>query len=495
MNKIKRFTAIILCLMIVLGTGLAFADTTPISPEVDYKGHWAEPVILKWLNEGKVTGYPDGTFKPDAKVTRAEFVKMVNGIIDFDTKGKISYSDVSAEDWFYDYVRVAQEIGYIQGYDGKFIPNNNITREQAAAILARIQYLENNETAAGNFNDISKVSSWSAGSVGAAVDAGFVKGYENGEFRPQNNLTRAEALTMLDNVENNPKNYVVYKSGALVNNVIVKGDLIIAPTVGSGNVTLDGVTVNGDIKILSSGAGTITLNNVKAAKVSAEKEVAKLILGTGTEIQELVVAGKTTIENNGSEIPKAVINSDDSVTLSGKFKEVTVNGKGNVILDNAEIKVMTVEKSIDILGKGTIDKLIANANEIRYEKDVKIGKFEFGEGVTVEPALIKDQQPSGGGGGGGNGGGNETPEEEEYVLQVTLKFPDDNKVYIVNTSKYSDSDVLSDFAVKEATAVLSGTEYSSVVEKYINGMNARFKGITVNSAEFYSDQGWNKAIA
>lgn len=500
MNKAKKFTAVVLCLMMVLGTSFAFADTTPILPEMDYSGHWAEPVIQKWLNEGKVTGYPDGNFKPDDMVTRAEFVKMVNGIIDFDTNGKINYSDVSEADWFYGYVSVAQEIGYIQGYDGKFAPNDNITREQAAAILARIQYLDDNK-AAGKFNDISKVSSWAEGSIGAAFDAGFIKGYEDGEFRPQNNLTRAEAITMLDNVQENPKNYVVYRSGAQISNITVKGDFVIAPTVGDGSMILDSATVNGEIRILGSGTGTVTLNNVKADKISVEKEGVKLILGTGTEIQELMVNCKATIENKGSEIPKTVINSNENVTLSGKFTEVTTYGKCNIVLDNAEIKVLTVEKAIDILGKAKIDKFIANVDGIRYEKDVKIGKYELGEGVKSKPTLIKDdQQPSdnssssGRNGGGGNRGG-ETPEEEEYVLQVTLKFPDDNKIYTVNTSKYSDSDVLSDFVVKEATTVLNETEYSSVVEKYIDGMNARFNGITVNSSKLYSEQGWNKVMA
>ena len=147
MNNFKRTIALIMCLVLSLGS-LAYAEdvmliSAPI--ENDYEGHWAQATIQKWMDEGRVSGYPDGSYKPDNKVTRAEFVKMVNGIIDFNKMSSITYNDVQASEWFYDYIRVAQSIGYISGYSTTmFGPNDYITREQAASIVARIQYLKDN---------------------------------------------------------------------------------------------------------------------------------------------------------------------------------------------------------------------------------------------------------------------------------------------------------------------------------------------------------------
>ena len=134
----------------------AFAQEAQLISEEakDYVGHWAEAAIEKWINSGKVAGYPDGSYKPDNNVTRAEFVKMVNGIINYDGKADIKFKDINSTDWFYVYVRVAQAIGYISGYSpNEFGPNDYITREQAASILSRIQYLNNNAAGIEKFND------------------------------------------------------------------------------------------------------------------------------------------------------------------------------------------------------------------------------------------------------------------------------------------------------------------------------------------------------
>ena len=144
MRRFKKTMAIILCLIIAMGSFAYAEEVQLISANAkDYEGHWAQATIQKWMDSGRVSGYPDGSYKPDANVTRAEFVKLVNSIIDFNKKAALTYKDVPASEWFYDYVGVAQEIGYISGYStDKFGPNDYITREQAASILARIQYLK-----------------------------------------------------------------------------------------------------------------------------------------------------------------------------------------------------------------------------------------------------------------------------------------------------------------------------------------------------------------
>lgn len=197
MKAVKRTIALILFLILIIGN-LAFADDLVIikerKPLTDFEGHWARGTIEKWLAAGRVSGYPDGSFKPDNKVTRAEFVKMVNGIIDYNKPNDITFKDVPATAWFYDYIRVAQAIGYISGYSAdQFGPDDPITREQAAAILARIQYLRGNAAGANRFTDKGTLSAWALEAVGAATEAGFISGYVDGSFKPKNKFNKGRS--------------------------------------------------------------------------------------------------------------------------------------------------------------------------------------------------------------------------------------------------------------------------------------------------------------
>lgn len=167
----------------------------------DYVGHWAEDVIQKWLDMGYVTGYPDGTFRPEDYITRAEFVTLVNKAFGFEETAQITFTDVKEESWYYAEVQKAYREGEIIGVSKTlFAPENNITREQAAIIMVRLLDLEGSSRGAGVFSDSGQISSWAREYVGAAADHGLLKGYEDNTFRPQNNIKRAEAVALLDRI-------------------------------------------------------------------------------------------------------------------------------------------------------------------------------------------------------------------------------------------------------------------------------------------------------
>lgn len=167
----------------------------------DYVGHWAEAVIQKWLDMEYITGYPDGTFRPEEFITRAEFVKIVNNAFGFKETAEITFTDVKEEKWYYEEIQKAYKEGDIVGVsETEFAPENYITREQAAIIMTRLLELEGNEKGADLFSDSSKISSWAKEYVGAAAEHNLIKGYEDNTFRPQNNIKRAEALVLLDRI-------------------------------------------------------------------------------------------------------------------------------------------------------------------------------------------------------------------------------------------------------------------------------------------------------
>lgn len=489
MNKIKKTIAIILCLVLAT-SGLAFAEEVAVTsaPATDYTGHWAEGTIQKWMDAGKISGYSDGSYKPDNNITRAEFVKLVNGTIDFSKKANVAYKDVTTADWFYDYVGIAQEIGYISGYSkDSFGPNDYITREQAASILARIQYLNGNVAAANKFSDKSKVSSWAAESVGAALDAGFVTGYNDGTFRPSNKLTRAEALTMLDNVLVNAKNVVVYKDGAELKDKVVAGDLIIAKTVGEGNVHLTNVEVKGEIKVLGGGLNSVYFNNVKVSNIEVLKDKVRLVFADGSVIENLTTGTETVLENTDGTIAKVTVSGNGEVTLKGNFGEVTVTGSSNITLDDAVITKLVVEQKITIEGTGTIATLEANANGIQYEAEVKITKTVTGEGVTEKPTVVVEAPTGGGGGGGG-------AVDPVTVPALRVSFIENTNTYRFSyTYKDTDNDI-SEFLLFMIDDILSDSSNNEFINDYLGKVNSRLDEMYAGETKVYSEEGWNKAI-
>lgn len=493
MKRLMKTIAVVLCLIMAIGN-FAFADEAQlISAEAkDYEGHWAQETIQKWIDEGRTSGYPDGSYKPDNNVTRAEFVKMVNGIIDFDGNGNASYTDVPSAEWYYDYVGVAQEIGYIAGYPGgEFRPNDYITREQAASILSRIQYLDGSELGIDKFSDKSSISSWAAEAVGAASEAGFISGYSDGSFKPSKNLTRAEAVVMLENIMNNAKNHVIYNAGTKIENFVFDGGLVIAETVGEGDVTLNNVTVNGDLKIFGGGKNSLYFNNVKVARIVVSKESVRLVLDQGTEVQEVELISETILENTDGSIAKIVVNGDGTVTLKGKFDTVEVNAEADIVLDDAAVTKLVVEKSIVIKGTGTIATLEANTDNIKFEAKVDIKDTVVAEHVETPPA--KEEETPSGGGGGSSGGGSGGDSSKNYVVQITVKSPDAASASVFNTDEYSSSSILSEFIASEAEKILA--KDSNNIDEYIEGMNSRLSGVEIEGTKLYSEEGWNKAIA
>ena len=162
----------------------------------DTAGHWAETYISEMKAQGILQGYTDGSFHPDAAVTRAEFVKMLAGMLNIPDQEGENFFDVTREDWFYGVVYGAYAEGLITGItDDEFSPNAEITREDAALILYRAYGLQDAEGV--SFADSGTVSTYAAEAVNAVSAAGILNGYEDGTIRPQNSLTRAETAALL----------------------------------------------------------------------------------------------------------------------------------------------------------------------------------------------------------------------------------------------------------------------------------------------------------
>lgn len=188
---LKVLILVVLGVFAVIPTQTTFAKTSE-----DYTNHWAEAQIIQAIEAGFVSGYPDGTFRPDNSITRAEFMRIINKSFDFVKKSKKTYSDVKATDWYVDEVAKAVEAKYMTGYeDGTMGPNANIKRGEVAVVFTKILDLYKNKEAADKFSDV--IPDWSKDSIGAVVDAGYMSGYPDGTFGSEKAITRAEAVSTL----------------------------------------------------------------------------------------------------------------------------------------------------------------------------------------------------------------------------------------------------------------------------------------------------------
>lgn len=195
LNNFKRKIAIlaVLCMLFTLIPMNTYALTAS-----DTSTHWAKATIQSWMDKGLIKGYPDGTFKPDQNITRAEFITLVNGAFGYTETSSISYTDVKQDAWYASAVAIAVKAGYFSGYpDGTMKPDYPISREEVATIIMRISKLESNPLAANTYTDAALMI-WSKGAVGAVSEADIMNGYLDGSFGPQKSIKRGEATVSLD---------------------------------------------------------------------------------------------------------------------------------------------------------------------------------------------------------------------------------------------------------------------------------------------------------
>ena len=169
---------------------------TPIRPPVDPD----KPELNTEDHYAYIVGYPDGNVKPEGNITRAEVATIFFRLLTDDSRDEFwsqtnPYSDVSEDDWYNNAVSTLTNAGIIDGYeDGTFKPNGNITRAEFATIAVR--FFEATYEGENLFPDID--GHWAQDYINEAANAGIVDGYPDGTFGPQKLITRAEAMTMVN---------------------------------------------------------------------------------------------------------------------------------------------------------------------------------------------------------------------------------------------------------------------------------------------------------
>lgn len=160
---------------------------------------WASDAVGTLTKRGIINGKTPTTFAPNDNITREEFVKLVVEAFGIYENGEETFTDVSENDWYYNYVKRAYASGIVNGINSSsFGVGQNITREDMAVILLRAleksQVVSNHDT---QFNDSSNISEYAKESVNKLVGLGIIQGFSDNTFGPKQNATRAQAAVMI----------------------------------------------------------------------------------------------------------------------------------------------------------------------------------------------------------------------------------------------------------------------------------------------------------
>ncbi|MDR6722962.1 mannan endo-1,4-beta-mannosidase [Paenibacillus amylolyticus] len=408
-----------------------------VQSAAEWSGHWAEPLINKWLTAGWVSGYPDGSFRPDQHVSRSEFVNAINTIFGYYVLDQEEpFADVQAGNWYASALSIAREAGYYQGYPNNTAkPDKEITREDAAVLLVRAFGLE--KVAGGtdsstSFLDESDIRSYARESV--RVLSGVIEGYPDGSFKPEGALTRAEMLSWLDElapVVNSMDtssgrviqgNVVINQNGIKLSDVVINGNLYIAPGVREGDVDLSEVTVKGATYIQGGGTHSVTvtdsaLDNIFVDRREGEVRLeltgttttgqlhversATVALGSETVVRSAKLSARTTLQlDSGSSVGELHMTKDakgTSVTGTGKVSKVDIQADG-VLLNG---KAVTQDTWLAQAGSDTG----AASGTVNNSSD---GGSSTGNNSGNGSGGVSNPGNGGGSGGGsdGNTGGN-----------------------------------------------------------------------------------------
>lgn len=362
--KIKRKWLASCVAAAMLGTSLtpAYAATSSsgnsLSLATDVQGHWAADDITEWITKGVISGYPDGTFQPNKSINRAEFVTIINQIFGFSAASASNFTDVSASAWYSQPMAIAKEAGYYLGFEnGQARPATDITRQDAVTLLARAFSLanESNQAYAASFKDSADIQPYAVEAVNAF--SGIIKGYNDGNFKPQGKITRAEVITLLDqlvagyyatpgshNAVAINGSVVINKDGANLKGATIEGNLYLAPGIGNGEVTLEDISVKGTTFVWGGGESTITIKNAKLGNLQVNRKdgIVRIVTTGATQINSVSIDSQSRMEiGEGTKVDKIIANkavgltvangaSVDNFTVGGGAAGTTIHGQGDI---------------------------------------------------------------------------------------------------------------------------------------------------------------------
>lgn len=412
-EKMKR-KLLSIFLALTMTVSLLTVGASAVEPTYDdIAGHWAEASIERWSGHGIIQGN-NGKFNPDGQLTCAHFAAILARLLKLPAAKDAGFSDNTPDAWHYDAINRCAAAGILKGnLNGTVTPNAPITRERAMVMLGRalgIEPIENPDLT--QFADGAQVASYARGMLAALIKAGVVGGVTADQLAPQNNITRAATVTILDRaigtyadkagetVNANGKGIVLVVADDVtvngeVNKLLVPANDIEVTVKGGKNI--DDITVSGD-------NSKVILDNASADNVTLDGEKSAVETKNGAKIDNVIVTenapGANVNVGNGTTIKNVENHAEDtSITGSGTVKKVE---------SDSDITVKTKETDVKNIG----DEKITVTD--KSGKDTTVGTTGSGSSTTVN----KGTTSSGGGGGSSSGSHSHS---HSYTSKITTE--------------------------------------------------------------------------
>lgn len=359
---------------------------------------WEDQYIQTLVDWGVMRGDIGGNMAPTRSITRAEFVTMMNRAYGYKKMGGHPFTDVKLTSWYNDDIDIGYNIGYFKGTSPTTAsPNDTLTREQAAVLLARNMMLQPTVGETLGFSDSRSLSEWSRGLVGAAAENGIISGYDDGSFQPFRNITRGEVAAMLVRAIGTPiqdagdhalgnvyGNVTVNTAGVKLRDGVIAGNLYLTGGIDLGDVLLENVTVLGQIIVSGGGESNSSESSVILRNVVADGMIVDSI---GEQFVTIRAEGNTDIPTTTVRTNAYV---DDSSLPGYGLSYIELDGEDGALYQLAgNIKnVINRTPGSDLqIVQGVADKVTvdeaAKGSSVLVDGDAQVGDLNLDTGTDV----------------------------------------------------------------------------------------------------------------
>ena len=367
----------------------------------DTDGHWAAETIEGFSRLGLIEGY-NGQFFPNKNITRGEMAVILDRLMDYQTAAKNSFSDLG-EAFYTDAVLKANAVGVMLGSNGTVRPTDPITRQEAAVLLCRALGLEGGGSVA-QFSDRGQIASWAADAVGVMAAKKLLQG-ANGMFRPTEAITRAETVAILDRALGKLVSAGESASGRVDGDVVIRG----------AGAKLSDMTINGDL-IIAEGVGegevhldgvTITGRTIVRGGGVNSIYMNNVRANGGVVVNKL--DGRVRVVTSGNTTVSVTLLQSGAILVGDGFKTVEIPAdiaKGQTVEIQGNIeRLVNSSENVEITANGTIQTVEANV-KTEIKGDAKVVGATGSADVKVNGSTVaKTDKPAAGGSTGGSTGG------------------------------------------------------------------------------------------
>ena len=457
--KRKILSLILVFAMTVSLFTVGASAAEPIYRDTD--GHWAAETIEGFSRLGLIEGY-NGQFLPNKNITRGEMAVILDRLMDYQTAAKNSFSDLG-EAFYTDAVLKANAVGVMLGSNGTVRPTDPITRQEAAVLLCRALGLEGGGSVA-QFSDRGQIASWAADAVGVMAAKKLLQG-ANGMFRPADAITRAETVAILDRALGKLVSAGESASGRVDGDVVIRG----------AGAKLSDMTINGDL-IIAEGVGegevhldgvTITGRTIVRGGGVNSIYMNNVRANGGVVVNKL--DGRVRVVTSGSTTVSVTLLQSGAILVGDGFKTVEIPAdiaKGQTVEIQGNIeRLVNSSENVEITANGTIQTVEANV-KTEIKGDAKVVGATGSADVKVNGSAVAKTDKPAAGGNSGSGGNSSTASKEITGAEVVTLDVD----YGTKTA----AEALKQLAEKEITLKLKGgstTTTKSTDWKWANDVN------------------------